>query len=87
MNKEYSNFNDIADANLQAWNRCSVAFNVAADDSMAKMREYLGQFSEAAREAINNMFERVKTDGYEKTKASVSREQNSKPHEAVDDNA
>lgn len=70
---EYSNFNDVADPELQSWNRASMAFNIASDEGVAKMKEYVGQFSDADRVAISAIYKRIKNDGYEFTRAAVSR--------------
>jgi hypothetical protein len=81
MLEEYHTFNDVEDQELRAWNRCAVAFNIAADESIELMREYLNQFNNAARTDISNMYKRIKNDGYEFTRAAVSRRFNALPHE------
>lgn len=82
MLEEYHNFNDIEDQELRAWNRCAVAFNIAADESVELMRTYLGQFDKEDRVAISDTYKRIKNDGYELTRAAVSRRFNSLPHES-----
>lgn len=81
MLNEYHNFNDVEDTELRAWNRCAVAFNIAADESMDMMRQYLGQFDKVARKNISDVYTRIKNDGYEFTRAAVSRRFNGLPHE------
>lgn len=83
MLEEYHTFNDVEDQELTAWNRCAVAFNIAADESIELMRDYLNQFSKEARTNIANMYKRIKDDGYEFTRAAVSRRFNSMPHEDI----
>lgn len=85
MIEEYHTFNDVEDRELRAWNRCAVAFNIAADESVDLMRKYLEQFSKDERTDISNMYKRIKNDGYELTRAAVSRRFNAIPREeAVD---
>lgn len=73
MIEEYSNFNDVNDVELKAWNRAAVAFNIAADEGLVKMKEYVGQFSDEDRVLISATFKRIKDDGYERTRAAISR--------------
>lgn len=83
MLEEYHTFNDVEDQELRAWNRCAVAFNIAADESIELMREYLEQFGKEARTDISNIYKRIKDDGYEFTRAAVSRRFNGLPHDDI----
>lgn len=87
MLEEYHTFNDIDDVELRAWNRCSVAFNIAADESIQLMKEYVSQFDNQARTDIADMYKRIKNDGYELTRAAVSRRINAQPRDEVADAA
>lgn len=73
MVNEYHNFTNLADAELQAWNRTAVSFNIAADEGVAKMKEYLSQFSKEENVAVQAMITRIKNDGYEQTRTAVNR--------------
>jgi len=84
MIDEYHAFNDVEDRELRAWNRCAVAFNIAADESIDTMRKYISQFSNEDRTDISEMYKRIKNEGYERTRASVSRRFN---NEAIAANA
>jgi len=76
MLNEYHTFADVDDRELRAWNRCAVAFNILADENRDLMNEYLAQFSEEDKWDIHNMYERIKNDGYQQTRAAVSRNYN-----------
>jgi len=76
MLNEYHTFADIDDDELRAWNRCAVAFNIRADEGPEVCEEYLKQFSDDDRRFISNMFLRIQYDGYEITRAAVSRNYN-----------
>ena len=58
-------FNDIKDVKLQTWNRCAIAFNLAADEGPAASRNYLNQFSEVDKKKILGMFDTIGKFGYE----------------------
>ena len=66
-------FNDIQNAELRAWNRCSVIFNLSKDKTIKEAVAYAAQFTQEAKDEISNMFNTIKKDGYEVTKARVSR--------------
>lgn len=68
-----STFNDIANAELRAWNRCSMIFNIAKDKTIKEAVAYAAQFTQEAKDEISNMFNAIKKDGYEFTKARISR--------------
>lgn len=74
MVNEYHNFNDVQDKELQAWNRTCVAFNIATDEGLKVMSEYMNQFSEEERQAVKDMITRVKNDGYECTRTAINRD-------------
>lgn len=74
---------DIKDVELRAWNRCAAIFNIAKDD-MKEAAKYAGSFVEAERDDISKMFERIKKDGYDTTRAAISRHAQSLPRDASD---
>lgn len=78
MLEEYHTFMDIEDVELRAWNRCAVIFNIVADEEDAKTmwRDYFNQFTEEDQNSIRKMYQRIKNDGYELTRAAVSRRYN-----------
>lgn len=82
-------FNDIQNAELRAWNRCSVIFNISKDKTIKEAVAYAAQFTQEAKDDISNMFNAIKKDGYEFTKARVSRLAQTLPRdeeEKVEDN-
>lgn len=71
--KGQSLFNEVQNPELQAWNRCSVFFNMFGDQGKVPAQMYVAQFSEDDRKAILAMFDRVKREGYNETRAAVLR--------------
>jgi hypothetical protein len=49
-------------------------YNILKDDDMKTMVDYVSNFSVEERTLIAKMFERVKEQGYEKTKALINQE-------------
>jgi len=76
MLEEYHNFMDVEDVELRSWNRCAVIFNIAADEAEGMWKEYFAQFNEEDQKSIRKMYQRIKNDGYEFTRAAVSRRYN-----------
>lgn len=68
-----STFNDIANPELRAWNRCSMIFNISKDKTIKEAVAYAAQFTQEAKDEISNMFNTIKKDGYEATKARISK--------------
>lgn len=66
-------FYDITDPELRAWNRCAMIFNLGKDQNMKVAANYAASFDEDARKEISHMFNRIKTDGYERTRAEINR--------------
>jgi hypothetical protein len=66
----YSNFNDVQNKKLQAYNRFVVFFNVVADKDIPTAKRYLMQFSDEDKRAIKELGDRIKTEGV----ATVRRE-------------
>lgn len=68
-------FNEVENPELKAWNRAAVFFNMFGDQGKVPAQMYVAQFSEDDRKAILAMFERVKVEGYNQTRAAVMRQQ------------
>lgn len=66
-------FNDITNPDLRVWNRCAMIFNIMKDQDVKTATKYAGGFSETERNDISNMFNRIKNDGYEQTRAAINR--------------
>lgn len=70
--KHYSLFNDIQDARLRVWNRCSVIFNLAKDQGPQEARMYADQFDDVEKKQIQAMFNLISVQGYEATRRTVA---------------
>lgn len=67
-------FNEVENRELQAWNRCSVFFNMFGDQGKVPAQMYVAQFSDDDKKSILAMFDRVKHEGYNETRAAVMRD-------------
>lgn len=73
MTKTHITFDDIADRELRAWNRASMGFNIGADEGKDAMVRYFSQFSDEDKMDVNSVFKRVRDEGYNAVRASISR--------------
>ena len=84
-----SNFNDITDMNLQAWNRLMFSNNLAATQGEEPLREYISQFEEIDRKAMMLVASRVFEYGYEESRkiilANITYEEDSQPDTFMED--
>ena len=69
-----SNFNDIQDKRLQAYNRCVMFYNCLEDAGRVPAQEYLSQFSMKDRLLMIDLIKEVKEKGLEPVKAKIIRE-------------
>ena len=69
--KGQSLFNDVKNPELQAWNRCSVFFNLFGDQGKLEAQMYIAQFTDEEKLRVLDMFKRVKEDGYTQTRLAV----------------
>lgn len=66
-------FNEVENATLRTWNRCSLAFNLAEDYGQGASERYMEQFSKKDRRQMLIMFNYIETKGYEAVKREVFR--------------
>lgn len=66
-------FDNVENKELRAWNRCAVIFNLMTDHGKDQALRYAGLFNGEDKKDISNMYNKIKSNGYEKTKAEVSR--------------
>lgn len=71
---KFNLFNDVDNTELRTWNRCAMIFNIGASHGPKAMASYAENFSKEDRQRITAMFNRIEQDGYEKTKAAMSRD-------------
>lgn len=67
-------FNEVGDARLRTWNRCSTFFNIKSNFGEEKAREYAELFSDAIKAQMLAMFTYVTAKGYEEVKREINRE-------------
>ena len=73
MNNKFNLFDQIEDRQLRAWNRCAMIFNIGGSHGPKAMSTYAENFSADDKKDITDMFLRIKENGYESTKALISR--------------
>ena len=59
--------------NLEGWNACARFFNITSDEGLDAAKKYANSLSEEARVSMWEIFNRIKRDGYEATKAATIR--------------
>lgn len=69
----YNNFNDVENLDMRTWNRCAMTFNIASDHGREQATKYTEQFNDIDKQHMRNMFVEIRENGYEKTKARISR--------------
>lgn len=72
MNKvELSNFNEIKDPYLRAFNRVQVAYNLVADGREHTSKEYMSQFSEPDRVAFAMVTQDIREQGFPTVRKNI----------------
>lgn len=66
-------FTDIKNKDLRVWNRCAMIFNIMKDKDTEAAAKYAKTFTLEERNEIANMYERIRKNGYEATRAEVNR--------------
>ncbi len=69
-------FMGIGNLELQAWNRCAIFFNLMGDEGTAVAQNYVSRIPVGQRPAMQDMFDDIKSKGYEATKRRVIRNNN-----------
>jgi hypothetical protein len=71
--KKLSQFNEVDNDTLRAWNRFAVYFNAVISVGPAKANAYMSGFSNADKVHLQKMLADMKMMGYEAMKAAISR--------------
>lgn len=66
-------FTEIKNQDLRVWNRCAMIFNIMKDKDAKAAAEYAKTFSMEERNQISLMYERIRKNGYEATRAEINR--------------
>lgn len=66
-------FDEIKNSELRAWNRCSVFFNLIRDKNVDAAKSYASMFSKEDVEQMIGVFDRIKINGYERTRSEVNK--------------
>lgn len=66
-------FTEITNPDLRTWNRCAMIFNIMKDKDAKAAAKYAGTFSLQERKEISEMYERIRLNGYESTRADINR--------------
>jgi len=69
-------FNGMGNRELQAWNRCAIFFNLIGTDGRDAAQSYCERVPLTERPEMQFIFDRIKQDGYERTKRAVIRNNN-----------
>ncbi len=69
-------FNGVGNRELQAWNRCAIFFNLIGTDGRDAATRYCNRVPTGERPEMQFIFDRIKQDGYERTKRAVIRNNN-----------
>lgn len=68
-----NNYNDINSPTLRAWNRAVTVLAAYKKGGADKVAEYTKQFTQEDKNNISYIFQKVRADGYESTRAEVNR--------------
>lgn len=71
--KGYPQFQHIENSVLRAWNQSSIFFNLIGDIGLNQAKEYVKSLPRDNRVEVMDIFQRIKTDGYEPVRAAVNR--------------
>lgn len=70
---KYGTFEEIDNPELKAWNRCAACFNIVAAESYEDMKTYASHFNEESKGQMSKIFNRIKSNGYEKTLKEIKK--------------
>ena len=59
---------------LRAWNQMSIFYNLIGEENLNREKEYIRALPVEHRRQVVGMFEKVRDDGYDVTRAAVNRE-------------
>jgi hypothetical protein len=68
-----SQFNEVEDRTLKAWNRFAVYFNALSNVGVVAANDYMRQFNKDDKADLRKMLDDMKHMGYEPMKAAISR--------------
>lgn len=71
--KKLSQFDNVQNDTLRAWNRFAVYFNAVLSVGPAKANEYMSNFSNEDKRHLQKMLADMKVMGYEQMKAAIHR--------------
>ncbi len=66
-------FNEVLSKPLRTWNRAAMSFNLLSQQGALATKKYLNQFSQEDKADVYALFELIKTQGYERTRAAINK--------------